>query len=73
MQGTFTSDTTAEGKLVEVWGGLVNKKVAEACNSEMVAWEATPGGITDAEIAKYDRYYTHTKGPDGKITTIQVK
>jgi hypothetical protein len=71
--GTFTSDTTAEGKLVEVWAVIVTKKLAEACTSEAVSWTATPGGITDAEIAKYDRYYTHTKGPDGKVTTIQVK
>ena len=73
VQGTFTSDTTAEGKLVEVWAVIVTKKLAEDCTSEAVSWTATPGGITDAEIAKYDRYYTHTMGPDGKVTSIQVK
>jgi hypothetical protein len=73
VAGTFTSDMTAEGKLVEVWGALASKKQSEVCTSDMTTWEATPGGITDAVLAKYDHYYTHTKGPDGKVTTVQVK
>jgi hypothetical protein len=71
--GTFTSDETAEGKLVEVWGALVNKKQAEVCTSEAVAWDATPGGFAPGAFAKYDHFFVHTKGADGKVTTIQVK
>jgi hypothetical protein len=73
VEGTFTSDTTAEGKLVERWAALVTNSEVELCNSEPVTWEATPGGIAPGGFARYDRFFVHTKGADGRVTTIQVK
>jgi hypothetical protein len=73
LHGQFTSATTAEGTLVEQWAILRTKRSTELCSSGKVTWTATPGGSTEAETDKYDKYYVTIRSADGSIRTEQIK
>jgi len=73
ITGHFDSATHATGTLDERWALFVTKKKTESCKSGKVTWEATPGGITQADINKYDHFFMHVKNADGSVTTTQVK